>query len=121
MHLNDGAGLTNHANPNQTAQKLSKLSLHCVRRPIPPNIYNFYGIYSRTSVTGTLMARLLQLFQTRSRLLFTVIFFSILKMVHGAYSLESPRPGHFYENTKHTSYKEIEKISLLCLLTWHFD
>ena len=68
MHSNDGAGLTNHGDPNQTAKELSKLSLHCLHRPFHPNIHNFYGMYSRTSVARTLMACLLRLCRTRSRL-----------------------------------------------------
>ena len=49
-------------------------------------------------------------------------FLFILKMVCFVYSLESPRWGDSNENTQHTFVlKKIEKISLLCLLTWRYD
>ena len=45
----------------------------------------------------------------------------ILKTVYCVYSLESPHWGDSNEYTQHTSMlKKIEKISLLCLLTWHY-
>ena len=58
--------------------------------------------YSRTSIAGTLMARLPRLFRTHSCVArknpwavelgyFRVIFFFILQMVNCVYSLESPQ------------------------------
>ena len=46
----------------------------------------------------------------------------ILKMVYCMYSLELPHQGDSNENTQHISMlKIIEKISLLCILTWRYD
>ena len=43
-------------------------------------------------------------------------------MVFCEYSLESPRRGDSNENTQYTFIlKKIEKISLLCLLTWLYN
>ena len=43
----------------------------------------------------------------------------ILKMIYCVYSLESPHRGDSNEYTQYTFlFKKIEKISLLCLLTW---
>ena len=48
--------------------------------------------------------------------------FSNWKMVYCVYSLESPRWGDSKENTQHTFLlKKVEKISLLCLLTWCYE
>ena len=52
----------------------------------------------------------------------SAIFFFILKYVYCVYSLESPLWGDSNENIQHTfMLKKTEKISLLCLLTWHCD
>ena len=51
-----------------------------------------------------------------------MIFFFNLRNVYCMYSLESPRWGDSNENTQYTfMLKKIEKVSLLCLLTWLFN
>ena len=87
--------------------------------------------YSRTSLAQTLMACLPRLFRAPSwvpwnkshRCRFGIIkddfLFLYWGMVYCVYSLESPRWGNFNENTQYTfMLKKIEKISLLCNLTW---
>ena len=51
-----------------------------------------------------------------------MIFFFILIIVCCVFSLESPRCGDSNENTQHALMLEkLEKISLLCLLSWRYD
>ena len=51
-----------------------------------------------------------------------VILFFIMKMVYCVCSLESPRWGDSNENTQHTLMLEkLEKISLLGILSWHYE
>ena len=89
--------------------------------------------YSRTSVARTLMARLPWLLRTRSwapkknshscRQFYVwdnLGWFFILIMVCCMYSLESPRWGDSNENKTYLHVKKIEKICLLCLLTWRY-
>ena len=45
MCQKDADGMANSVVPDQTApQEQSDLGLHCLPRPICPNIQNFYGI-----------------------------------------------------------------------------
>ena len=87
--------------------------------------------YSRISVVRTLMNWLPRLFQLvlgslekshRGR--FGMAYDDFLyctKMVCCVYSLESPRRGNSIENTQHTSIRNIDTISRLCILTWRHD
>ena len=95
------------------------------------SFFQILYMYSRTSVARTLMARLPGLSRTCSwvprkkshscRFGIIYLWFSdfVSKTVYCVYSLESPQWGDSYEYTQHTfMLKKIEKISLLCLLTW---
>ena len=78
------------------------------------------------------MARLPRLFRTRSLVPWKKFHSCIIEIILGdfpfiskivfcVYSLESPRLGDSNENTQHTfMLKKIEKMSLLCLLTWRY-
>ena len=90
--------------------------------------------YGRTSMARTPMARLPRLFRLESLgkksiaagiIIFGIIlgnFLIILIMVCCVFSLELPRRGNSNENKQHSFIiKKIEKISLLCQLTWRYD
>ena len=86
-----------------------------------------------TSMARTLMVRLPRLFRIHSWVLgtnpivadfayFGWLSFSHWEKVYCVNSLESPRSGDSNENTQYTfMLKKIEKISLLCLLTWLYN